>query len=116
MILDIKKEYQRKVLLSKFDLSENDYDTNQIASFFQNKILSDIRLESAFIDVYLNFFTYKTNGSSGSQFYKKLNEEIKKEVSNKEDAISCSGKTQKLYSLISKSKNNKERILSFIFI
>lgn len=108
MILDIKKEYQRKVLLSKFDLSENDYDTNQIASFFQNKILSDIRLESAFIDVYLNFFTYKTNGSSGSQFYKKLNEEIKKEVSNKEDAISCSGKTQKLYSLISKSKNNKE--------
>jgi len=108
MILDIKKECKRKVLLSKFDLSENDYDSNQIAAFFQNKILSDIRLESAFVDVYLSFFTYKTNGGSGAEFYKRLNEEIKKEISNKEDAIAYSGKSQNLYSLINKSKNNEE--------
>lgn len=108
MILDIKKECKRKVLLSKFDLSENDYDSNQIAAFFQNKILSDIRLESAFVDVYLSFFTYKTNGGSGAEFYRRLNEQIKKEISNKEDAIAHSGKSQNLYSLTNKSKNNEE--------
>lgn len=108
MILNINKKCKRELLLTKFDLSNNDYDSNQIAAFFQNKILSDIRIDSKFIDVYINFFIYKVKNGSGSEFYKELNENIKKEISLRKDAIYYSGKIQNLYNLIKKYNNEEE--------
>lgn len=89
MILDMLEDKSREVLLSSFDLCNNDLNDLSINAFFRKKILENFRLNSQFVDVYLSFFTFEIQrgNCSNFEFYKKLDKEIKVAISDRSDAL-----------------------------
>lgn len=106
MILNMNKNFKRKILLSEFDLQNNDFDQYQVSAFFKNAIISDLRLNNEFTDVYLNYIICQFPQNSK---FEDLNGLMKEEI-NKQQNLITHKDNKILYTYLKVGDKNQDNI------
>lgn len=112
----IKKEYQKDVLLSNFDLSGNDFTDALIESWFERPIAKNIYGGNSNINnFYISFMQIEMPYSKGdSTYYSDLNKKVQSEIKNSNSYVktNCSGMPYNLFSI----KQDDETIRKYLVI